>query len=163
MAGQELFPARAQDLVRRHPRRAQLEPLGRGQKLWRSHYQVRHAGSTWTVDVDFFDLAEYCWLYRDDALVERLESPATFVLPEGAELHASLGLYGMSRAELVRADGSTERLHPAVGTWERDRLQLRRRRPGVSAALSVVSFSVLLVALLSGLPQLYELLSGTGW
>lgn len=149
-------------LVRKHPDRAELAPVSTGQSPWRSSYATEHAGSTWTVDVDYFDIGERMWLYRDGQLVDRQASPATFRLPGGALIEAELALYGMKRAHLV-LDGESRRLEPVSGTWEHARLDFARRHPAASTAVSVLSFAVLAFALVAGLPQLYELLSGTDW
>ncbi|WP_299039067.1 hypothetical protein [uncultured Pseudokineococcus sp.] len=128
-----------------------LEPVRGWQALWRGAYEVEHAGSTWTVDVDFFDWQERVGLYRDGVRVDERRSRARFALPGGAHLDARLSTFGMRRAHLV-VEGREEQMRPLPGTGEAWRADLGRRRPRLARALAALSWVVLAVALVTQVP-----------
>ena len=141
---------------------ARLTPITGLQPIWRSAYQIEHAGSTWTVDADYFDWNEKLRLYRDGALVETQASPATFEIGEGARIEAALAMYGMKRARLV-VDGQRTQLVPMHGSIEHHRATLKQEHPGWSRAISVTSFMVLVLALVIALPQYVDWITHAGW
>lgn len=128
-----------------------FEPVRGWAWLWRGAYETEHAGSTWTVDVDFFDWGERIGLYRDGVRVDERRSTARFSLPDGARVEARLSTFGMRRVHLVDA-GHEQQLRPLPGTGEAWRAALARHRPRAARALSVLSWTVLAVALLTQVP-----------
>jgi hypothetical protein len=99
----------------------QLKPLNGWNVPFRGRFETRHAGHTWTLDVDFLDFGEKLRLYRDGVSVEERKSPATFELGPSATIEASMGVFGMRQVELV-ADGEARQLSPV------DRTQVRSNR-----------------------------------
>jgi len=128
-----------------------FEPVRGGGRVWRGAFEVEHAGSTWTVDVDFFDWQERVGLYRDGVRVDERRSRARSPLPGGARIEAGLSTFGMRRVHLV-VGGHEEQLRPAPGTGEAWRADLGRRRPRVARALGALSWTVLVVALVTQVP-----------
>ncbi len=86
------------------------------------------------------------------------KSPAKFDLGEGVTIDAAMSLLGMKRIDLV-VPGETTMLRPVNGTAEAWRLQLERERPGLSRLIGVVSWAVLVLALIYEVPQLIALIS----
>jgi len=137
-----------------------LEPLDGWDVISRGRFEATHDGHVWTVDLDYFDFGEKLRLYRDGVEVEVKKSPATFELGPGAAIVASMGLLGMRQVDLV-VGGQTTLLTPVDGTAEAWRLQLERERPEVSRLVAVISWFVLVVALVIEVPQLIALISET--
>ena len=133
-----------------------LKPLDGWSVAFRGRFETRHDGHTWIVDVNFLDLDQHLGLYRDGAPVEVQKSPATFDLGAGATIEASMGLLGMRQIDLV-ADDRTTVLTPVDGTLEAWRLRLERERPGLSRAIGAISWTVLVIALVTGLAELIDL------
>ena len=130
-----------------------MKPLDGWSVVFRGRFETRHDGHTWTVDVDFLDLGQNLRLYRDGMPVEAQKSPATFELEAGAAIKASMGVLGMRQVDLV-ADGRTTLLAPVDGTPEAWRLRLERERPGLSRAIGAISWTVLVIALVTGVAEL---------
>ena len=135
-----------------------LRPLGGWDLVSRGRFEARHDGHVWTVDLDYFDFGEKLHLYRDGLEVEMQKSPAKFDLGEGATIDAAMSLLGMKRIDLV-VPGQTTMLTPVDGTAEAWRLQLERERPGLSRLIGVVSWVVLVFALVYEVPQLIALIA----
>jgi hypothetical protein len=133
-----------------------LKPLDGWSVLFRGRFETCHYGHTWTVDVDFLDFGQKLGLYRDGAQVEEQRSPATFQLEAGTRIEASMGVLGMRQIDLV-VDGETTMLAPVDGTLEAWRLRLERDRPGLSRAIGALSWTVLVVALITGIGELIAL------
>jgi len=76
-------------------------------------------------------------LYRDGDLVERKRSPASFELGPGASIEAAIGVF--------------------EGTLEAWRLGLAGERPGLSTVIGAVSWTVLVIALVTGIGELLGL------
>jgi hypothetical protein len=138
------------------PEPRSLEPLDGWSVFFRGRFETRHGGHTWTVDVDFLDLGQKLSLYRDGARVDVRKSPARFDLGPGSTIEASMGMLGMRRIDLV-ADGASTTLAPADGTLEAWRLRLERDRPGLSRTIGAVSWTVLVIALVTGVGELMAL------
>jgi hypothetical protein len=136
-----------------------LRPLGGWDLVSRGRFEARHDGHVWTVDLDYFDLGEKLYLYRDGVEVEVQKSPATFDLGASATIKASMGILGMRQVDLD-VEGETTMLTPVDGTAEAWRLQLERERPGVSRLIGAISWTVLAVALVYEVPQLIALIGG---
>lgn len=138
----------------------ELRPIAGWSALWRSAFDVEHAGSTWTVEVDYLDLGERVGLYRDGRLVEEETSPARFALPGGAHLEAALSLLGMRRVHLITGEGD-RLLSPLPGTGEAWRARLAQRHPRAATLVDATSWSVLVLGLLAQLPGLLQRLEAT--
>jgi hypothetical protein len=136
-----------------------LRPLGGWDIVTRGRFQARHAGHLWTVDLDYFDFGEKLHLYRDGVEVEVQRSPASFRLDAGATINASLSVLGMREADLA-VGGETTALTPVEGTAEGWRLGLERERPGLSRLIGLISWIVLVVALVYEVPQLVAFIGG---
>lgn len=136
-----------------------LRPLGGWDLVARGRFRVRHGGHVWTVDLDYFDVRERLSLYRDGVRVEVQSSPATFVLEDGATILASMSLLGMRQVDLV-VEGQTTPLLPVDGTAEAWRFRLERERPVLSRLIGVISWTVLVLALVYEVPQVIALLGG---
>ena len=124
----------------------------------RGRFETSHDGHVWTVDLDYFDLGEKLHLYRDGVEVDTQKSPATFELTGEAVIEAAMSLLGMRRIHLV-AGGEARQLTPVDGTAEAWRLRLERERPSASRLIGVLSWAVLVVALVYEVPQLVALAS----
>jgi hypothetical protein len=136
-----------------------LKPLGAWDLVYRGRFETRHGGHVWTVDLDYFDLGEKLYLYRDGIEVEVQKSPATFKVGEGASVRASMGVLGMRQVDLV-VDGRRTKLTPVDGTAEAWRLALEQDRPALSRLIGAISWTVLVIALVYEVPQLIALIAG---
>lgn len=142
----------------------ELPPWRWWHALYRSVMGVEHAGARWHIDVDFFDWDEKVHLYRDHRQDRVQRGRARFELDDGARIEAAMSTYGLRRAHLVLPDGTERQLEPAPGTAERWRANLERDHPMLSRRVSIVSWTVLVVALALQVPQLLALGSTTtGW
>ncbi|MCR2034309.1 hypothetical protein [Adlercreutzia mucosicola] len=131
--------------------------------FWRGLFGAGYGGSSYVVEVDFFDFGEKVRLYRDGCLAEEQKSPARFVLDDGAVIEAAMALYGMKRAHLV-ASGRARALLPLPGTAEALRLAFDREHPVASRVIAAVSWAVLVVALVTQIPNLLNSLAqGAAW
>jgi hypothetical protein len=138
------------------PEARSLGPLGGWSVLFQGRFETPHDGHTWTVDVDFLDFGQRLSLYRDGVRVEEQKSPASFEIGRATTIEAAMGVFGMRRIELV-ADGQTTMLAPVDGTAEAWRLGLERDRPGLSRAIGAISWTVLVIGLITGLGELMAL------
>ncbi|KLN36306.1 hypothetical protein FB00_00185 [Cellulosimicrobium funkei] len=131
--------------------------------LWRSAFVLWHGGHEYVVDVDFLDWDERIRLYRDRRLVDEQRSRARFDLP-GVRIEARMSLYGMRYVRVVDAVGDVRDVPPMPGTAEAWRDRMDRERPTASRAVGIAAWVVLVVALVTQVPQLLDLVSGvTGW
>ena len=141
-----------------------LTPLRKGQALYRSMFGIEHDGVRYDVDVNFFDWDEKVLLYRNGIQDRVQRGKSRFELPDGSQIEVALSTYGVRRAHLVLPDGSEQQLEPAPGSGERWRSDLERDHPGLSRALGVLSWAIVVVALILQLPQLAEVGADlTGW
>ncbi|MDO5535492.1 MAG: hypothetical protein Q4F65_12695 [Propionibacteriaceae bacterium] len=143
---------------------SELKPVTGLQWLWRGQFETEVDGHTYSVDVDYFDLAERSRLYRDGVQVAVGTGATRFALDDVEDTHieTKMSTYGMSRAHVVSPHGE-EQMRPAPGTMEAWRADLHRDHRGLSLALGAVSWIVLVVALVIEVPQLLETLSNSGW
>jgi hypothetical protein len=132
----------------------QLKPVSGLNIIRRGVYEAEHAGSTWAVEVDYFDFSERIHLYRDGNKVETKKSPARFTLVDDAAIDASMSLLGMKKVALVRQDGAETPLVPAAGTAEAYRASFDRRYPMLNRLLAWLAWVVLVVALIVEIPQI---------
>ena len=136
-----------------------LRPLKATDGFWRGLFGVGCDGAAYVVEVDFFDFSEKVRLYRDGVLVDEQRSPARFALENGAHIEAAMALYGMKRAHLVRPDGRAQALTPLPGTAEGKRAAFGRRHPAASRAMAALSWAVLVVALVTQIPNVLNSLA----
>lgn len=113
---------------------------------------------TWSVDIRHGgdDNGEvYVQLYRDGVNLARSKSPASFEVPGGTIEVVTSG-YGLRRCHFVADDGSERQLVPDPASAEGRRAQLARANPGLSRALGGLSWVVLVVGVVLGVPQILE-------
>lgn len=132
---------------------AGLREAKRTDVLWRGLYGVEHDGAEYVVEVDFFDFRERVRLYRDGLLVEERTSPAVFEMESGARIEASMALFGMKRAHFVDVGGTERELEPLSGTAEARRRVFGDKHPAASATIAALSWTVLVVALVTQVPN----------
>ncbi|MCC2314999.1 hypothetical protein [Cellulomonas xiejunii] len=144
-----------------------LTPYRPWQLLTRSLFHLHltdpaGAPRTWSVDVrhggDDADGEARADLYVDGLHHATAKLPAAFGVPDGTIDVASSG-YGMRRIHHVRHDGSVRQLVPDPASAEGWRARLDRTHPALSRALALASASVLVVALVLGVPQVVEQLT----
>lgn len=140
-----------------------LRPAKGTDVFWRGLFGIGHGGSSYVVEVDFFDIREKVRLYRDGRLVDEQGSPARFALGDGAVIEAAMALYGMKRAHLVEG-GRAWALLPLPGTAEALRFAFDREHPVASRAIAVGAWTVLAIALVTQFPHLLNsLANGAAW
>ena len=141
-----------------------LRPMRWWHPLYRSVFGIEHDGARWDIEVDFFDWDEKVALYRNGIQNRIPKGKSRFELPDGSRIEAAMSTYGMRRARLVESGGTKRQLTPAEGTAERWRADLDRDRPQLSRTIGVVSWTIVVIALLLQIPQLAELGAElTGW
>ena len=131
-----------------------LKPLHSWEVFWRGLYGVNYEESSYIVEVDYLDFKEAIRLYRDGRLVDEQRSPARFILNDGAVIDAAMARYGMKKAQLVEGNGSKQMLRPLPGTAEARRLRFDREHPHVSRAVAVLAWIILVVALVTQIPNM---------
>ena len=129
----------------------------------RSLFHLRLAGEgtapeTWSIDVRHggdSDGEVRAQLYRDGVNQARSKLPAAFAVP-GGTVEVAASAFGLTRCHYVTYDGSERQLMPDPASAEGRRARLERTNPGLSRALGVASVTVLVVALVLGVPQIIE-------
>ena len=97
-------------------------------------------------------------LYRDGVQLYRSKLPATFPVPGGVIEVAASG-YGASRMHFVGPDGVEQVLAPHRRTAEGLRARFGRRFPALSKAIGAAAVLILLVGLITGIPQGLEMIT----
>lgn len=137
------------------------------QPLSRTLFHLRLTGDdgrpeTWSVDVrlwgDKDDGEVRARLYRDGRHQATSKLPAEFPVTGGV-VEVATSSYGLRRCHYVREDGTEQQLVPDPASAEGRRARLDREHPGASRAIGFVSWAVLAVALVLGVPQLVEQVS----
>lgn len=116
------------------------------------------ASETWSIDVRHGGDSNgevRAQLYRDGVHHARSKLPATFVIP-GGTIEVVTSIYGIRRCHYVTPDGTERQLVPDPASAEGRRARLERAHPALSRAIGIASVSVLLIALVFGVPQLIE-------
>lgn len=131
-----------------------LKPLRTSEIFWRGLYGIDHGDHSYVVEVDYFDFKERVRLYRDGLLVDEHKSPACFSLDDGSSIEAAMALYGMKRACFFEEGGRKQKLRPLRGTAEERRLSFDRAHPLVSRSIAAVAWSVLVIALVTQIPNM---------
>ncbi|MGF0118711.1 hypothetical protein ACQFYA_20660 [Promicromonospora sp. Marseille-Q5078] len=116
----------------------------------------------WSVDVrlggDSDDGEVRARLYRDGVHQATSKLPAEFLVTGGTVQVDNSG-YGLRRCHYVTPDGRERQLVPDPASAEGRRARLERDRPGLSRGIGVVTWVVLAVALVLGVPQIVEQVS----
>lgn len=129
--------------------------------FWRGLYGIDHGGSSWVVEVDYFDPSETVKVYRDGVLVTKGRSPLRFDIDPSARVEAAMSLYGMKRAHMVDVrSGNATRLQPLPGTAEDRRLRFEGEHPAASRVIAAVAWCVLAIALVTQIPNTVNSLGG---
>ncbi|WP_069385888.1 hypothetical protein [Cellulosimicrobium cellulans] len=115
---------------------------------------------TWSVDVrlwgDKDDGEVRARLYRDGRHHATSKLPAEFPVT-GGTIEVEASSFGLRRCHYVPDDGGPARqLVPDPASAEGRRARLERDHPGTSRAIGLVSWVVLVVGLVLGLPQIAE-------
>lgn len=138
-----------------------LQPYRWWQPFSRALFHLRLGGGaaeTWSVDVRLWgdsDGEVYAQLYRDGLNDARSKLPAAFPVP-GGTIEVVASSFGLRRCHYVAHDGSQRQLVPDPASAEGRRARLHRTRPALSRAIGAASVTVLLVALVLGVPQIIE-------
>lgn len=137
-----------------------LKPIQPWEALWRSAFAIDRHGHTWTVGVHYLeDEDKAIRLYRDGEFLEQGRSPARFELPAGAVIEVATTFYKLKHVRLVDG-GEVVDLQPVPGSAEAWRARLAREYPKASRVADTLSWTVLLVAFLTQVPQLIGLVAG---
>lgn len=127
--------------------------------LWRSTFELEYRGSLLVADVDYFDVTERIRLYRDGALLAAGTSPVRLAVDDHATVEAALSLYGMQYVRLVRPSlGISETFRPSPGTGEDRRARFAAHHPGPDRIISLCSWIVVTLALLTQVPELLNVM-----
>ncbi|MGI6879699.1 hypothetical protein [Microbacterium sp. gxy059] len=97
-------------------------------------------------------------LYRDGVQLYRSTLPATFPVPGGVIEVAASG-YGASRMHFVSERGGEQVLAPHSRTAEGLRARFDRRFPAASRGIGVLAIIILLIGLVTGIPQMIEIIT----
>src|SRR5690554_6758199 len=122
------------------------------------HLHLRGDGGgaveTWSVDVRHGGDSNgevYAQLYRDGFGQARSRFPAAFPIP-GGTIEVVASMFGLRRCHYVTDDGKELQLVPDPASAEGRRARLERAHPLLSRVIGVASVSVLVLALVLGLP-----------
>ena len=95
-------------------------------------------------------------LYRNGIQIARANVPATFAVPGGV-IDVETSMYGLSRIHYVNDDGAEQILQPDRHAPEGLRARFDSRYPRTSKMIGWVAVAILIVGLVTGLPQIVEL------
>lgn len=116
---------------------------------------------TWSVDVRLWGDSNgevIAQLYRNGVHQASSKLPAEFPVTGGTVQVVASG-YGLKRCHYLPESGQERQLTPDAASAEGRRARLERERPALSRVIGFVSVTVLVVALVLGLPQLVEQVS----
>lgn len=119
----------------------------------------------WAVDVALWGDSNgevRAQLYRDGSNVATSKLPAAFSVPGGVIEVVASG-YGLKRCHFVGDDGTEAQLTPDRSSAEGRRARLQHDHPATSRAIGAVSFIVLSVALVLGVPQIIDQITHIPW
>lgn len=136
-----------------------LKKYGNWHWLWRGLFELQTKDGLYHIDVDYFDFDERIHVYKDGELVDTKKSPAKVMLEDKASIEAGLSTYGMKYVRLRGADGKTSNFAPSKGTPEAWRKNFNQNHPRSSKVLNVFSWTVLIIAAITQLPELINILS----
>lgn len=133
----------------------ELRPFGGWDWAWRGLFQHDHQGSTYVVDIDYFDFDEKIVVYKEGRLWKTEKSPAVIPIDQDTTIEAALSLYGMKHVRL-----GTESFEPCAGTGEAWRRDLKRTHPQLSRALAVLAWLIVVFAFVTQIPVYLNILAG---
>lgn len=141
-----------------------LKPYRWWQVLQRSMFHLELTDETETshlynVDYDQFGWDEKVHLYRGGQHIAASGLPAAFPVPGGA-IEVATSTFGLKRMHYVSEDGVARQLTPHSGSGEGLRARFGSRYPTASRWLGIISLVILLIALILGVPQVVEVVSG---
>jgi len=113
---------------------------------------------TWSVDVRLWGDSNgevFAQLYRNGAHHARSKVPAEFPVT-GGTVQVATSSYGLRRCHYVTDAGHERQLVPDPASAEGRRARLECDRPGLSRAIGALTWTVLVVALVLGIPQIVE-------
>lgn len=125
------------------------------------HLQIVGQGGepeTWSIDIrpgGDADGEVRARLYRNGVNKAVSLVPARFALPDGT-IEVEVSGFGLKRCHYVRHDGSEQQLVPDPVSAEGRRARLEASNPALSRALGFISVSILVVAVVLGVPQIIE-------
>lgn len=137
---------------------AQLKTYGKWHWLWRGLFESQTKDGLYHVDVDYFDFDERIHVYKDGKLVDTKKSPAKISLDDKTVIEAELSTYGMKYVRMRKNDTVTN-FAPSKGTSEAWRSNLTKTKPKLSQTLNIISWTVLIIAAVTQLPELINILS----
>ena len=113
----------------------------------------------WSVSVNLWgegdDGEVRAHLYKNGAHSAQSKLPAIFEVTGGV-IEVQISQYGLKRCHFVPANGKAQALTPDPASAEGKRAKLDRNHPVVSRMVGIVSVLILVVALVLGVPQLFE-------
>lgn len=136
------------------------------QPLSRSLFHLQLAGpdgqpETWSVDVRLWGDSDgnvLAQLYRNGVHHARSKLPAEFPVT-GGTVQVATSTFGLKRCHYVTTAGAERQLLPDPVSAEGRRARLVRDHPFLSRVIGAVSWTVLAVALVLGVPQIVQQLS----
>lgn len=134
----------------------QLQPTKPTDVFWRGLYGIHYQEIDYVIEVDYFDINEKVRLYCNGILTQEQRSPAAFEIG-GATIKASMALYGMKQAELVKREETASKpfkLTPLKGTAEAKRLAFHQVHPISSRLIAGIAWAVLVIAAITQLPNM---------
>lgn len=136
----------------------QLKTYGKWHWLWRGLFELQTQDGLYHIDVDYFDFDERIHVYKNGTLVDTKRSPAMVELDKTTAVEAALAKYGMKYVRLRSGDTITHFV-PSSGTPEAWRRDFKKKRPTASRLLDIFSWTVLIIAAVTQLPELINILS----
>src|SRR5690606_6593815 len=121
----------------------------------RTAAEIDHDGHRYRVELRLMSAGKNVTLYKDEAAVARASTPARFEI-SGGVIEVDASEHGFSRA-ILRHNGATTRMRPAVGTWEAARERWHREHPTASRAVAGVATVIVIVSVVVALMELLEL------
>lgn len=119
----------------------------------------------WAVDVALWGDSSgevRAQLYRDGRNVATSKLPAAFSVPGGV-IEVVASSYGLKRCHFIGDDGTEAQLTPDRSSAEGRRARLDRDHPAAGRTIATVSFAVLAVALVLGVPQIIDQITHIPW
>lgn len=126
--------------------------------LWRSAYEFEHAGRDYLVDIHYFAWEHCVRLYEDGVRVAVGDESLEHILDDGSVVEVKLSTYGTRHARL-RHLGVLHDFTPVAGSSEAWRDHMHEKHPVASRAVGAVSWTVLAVAAILLIPQLWQVLA----
>lgn len=136
-----------------------LAPFKKWRWIWRGRFEIAYASHQYVLDVNYVDFDEKLHVYKDGFLLESKKSPARIEVGNKTFIEAELSTYGMKYVRLRTPELKTIPLQPSTGTAEAWRARLNTERPKLSKAIGIFSWTVLVIAALTQIPELLSLIA----